>query len=152
MDELSIRPYEPRDWPRLIAIHDAARKTELALAGLDGAFVPLELAAEREGLFDYTVRVACIKETVVGFVAYSDDELAWLYVDPTRTRRGIGKALILYALEHTAARPRLTEVLTGNEPARRLYEACGFRFVETASGQMPGNESFQVSAHVLRHD
>ena len=28
-----IRPYRDADWPRLCAIHDAARQTELALAG-----------------------------------------------------------------------------------------------------------------------
>lgn len=149
---ISIRPYEPRDWPRLMEIHDAARKLELRLAGLDDAFIPLERAAENEGLFEYTVCVACVEDTVAGFAAYVEGELAWLYVDPVHMRRGIGRVLILYALRHTRTRPVLVEVLTGNEPARKLYEACGFRLVETASGQMPGNESFFVSAHVLRYE
>ena len=55
---IEIRPYRDSDWPRLCAIHDAARKNELALAGLSDAFLPLEVAAQREGLFDYALRVA----------------------------------------------------------------------------------------------
>ena len=47
---LTIRDYAPSDWPRLCEIQDAARRRELALAGLEAAFLPLETAAEREGL------------------------------------------------------------------------------------------------------
>jgi hypothetical protein len=32
---MHIRPYTPQDWPRVCAIHDAARRDELAAAGLD---------------------------------------------------------------------------------------------------------------------
>ena len=55
---MEIRPYAPADWPRIEAVHDAARKIELHQAGLDGAFLPLSIAAQREGLFDYTILVA----------------------------------------------------------------------------------------------
>ena len=59
----------------------------LHLAGLDGAFLPLSVAAQREGLFDYTILVA-LKPEVVGFVAFTPEELAWLYVDPVCHRQG----------------------------------------------------------------
>ncbi len=78
---MEIRPYTQADWPRIAAVHDAARPMELHLAGLDGAFLPLSVAAQREGLFDYTILVA-LKPEVVGFVAFTPEELAWLYVDP----------------------------------------------------------------------
>ena len=38
-----IRDYQEADWPRLQAIHDAARLDELRLAGLEGAEHPLAL-------------------------------------------------------------------------------------------------------------
>ena len=79
---MPIRPYEPSDWPRLCAIHDPARLDELQQAGLADAFLPLEVAAEREGLFDYDVLVAELDGVVCGFAAASDDELAWLSVEP----------------------------------------------------------------------
>lgn len=148
MQPLTLRPYRQSDWPRLMAIHDAARREELARAGLSAAFVPLAQAAEREGLFDNAVVVAERGGEAVGFVAYCADELAWLYVDPACARQGIGRTLARYALAHTA-RPLWIEVLAGNAPALALYLSLGFTEVELASGRMPGNEAFAVTAHRL---
>ena len=47
-----IRAYRPEDFAALADIHDRARPQELRLAGLSDAFLPLETAAPREGLFD----------------------------------------------------------------------------------------------------
>lgn len=150
MHNIHIRPYESADWPRLIAIHDPARREELRLAGLEEAFVPLAEAAAREGLFDYTLRVAEVDGVVAGFAAYSEEELAWLYVDTAQQRRGIGRALIAAVLRENPHRPLEIEVLAGNEPAIGLYAAMGFAHIETASGRMPGNEAFAVTAHIMR--
>ncbi|MGN0778006.1 MAG: GNAT family N-acetyltransferase [Aristaeellaceae bacterium] len=144
MAGLVIRPYEERDWQAIEAIHDAARMQELTLAGLADAFIPLAQAAVSEGLFDYTVEVAEQAGQVVGFVAYTPEELAWLYVAPQWMRQGIGRALVRHVLGRCDGTVTL-EVLTGNAPARRLYEHCGFRLTETVSGRMPGNESFPVT-------
>ena len=101
MVPIAIRPYRPEDWRQIEQIHDASRKIELSLAGLLDAFLPLAVAAEREGLFDYNVRVAVSRGVVCGFVAYTEDELAWLYVDPTHMRQGIGRSLVRYVIAHT---------------------------------------------------
>ncbi len=148
---LLLRDYQPADWPRLMAIHDAARREELQLAGLEEAFLPLSVAAEREGLFEYTLRVAELEGEAAGFAAFTQDELAWLYVDPALSRRGVGHALVEDALSRMG-RPVSIEVLSGNEPALALYHRCGFREVETAAGRMPGNEEFSVVCHILRLD
>ena len=145
---IRIRPYRNADYPRLCAIHDAARRNELALAGLSDAFLPLEVAAGREGLFDYALRVAELDGQAAGFAAFTDDELAWLYVDPTLARRGVGRALVEHALAEMG-RPVSIEVLAGNAPALALYEGCGFCRTETLTGKMPGNEDFSVTVHVL---
>lgn len=145
---ITIRGYETRDWERIQAIHDEARRRELALAGLEAAFLPLAVAAEREGLFDYQLAVAELDGAVAGFAAYTEEELAWLYVDQAMGRRGVGRALARHALER-AGRPVSVEVLQGNEPALALYRSLGFRDVETATGHMPGNEAFSVTVHCL---
>lgn len=150
MNELVIVPYQPGYWQRLMEIHDHARKDELARAGLSDAFVPLAIAAEREGLFDYTVCVALLSGEAVGFVAYSEDEIAWLYVDPCHARKGIGRSLVQYVIAHTLERPLLLEVLAGNDAALALYKSSGFRDTEILSGAMPGNERFNVTVHVLK--
>lgn len=150
MNEITIREYIAEDWTRLRDIHDEARKNELQYADLSEAFIPFEKAAYNEGLFEYTVCVACMGETVVGFAAYSEDELAWLYVDPLYMGQGVGKSLVNYVVNHTIVRPLNVEVLVGNSPAIKLYEACGFQLVETALGQMVGNEGFHISAHIYQ--
>lgn len=147
MQQLSVRKYKPEDWPRLVEIHDSARKTELRLAQMDDAFLPLCEAAPREGLFVYHLDVAVLNHLVVGFIAYSEDEIAWLYVDLAFARQGIGKCLVAHALENIPVRPVVLEVLSGNEPAIRFYHALGFETVEKTSGAMPGNESFQVTVY-----
>jgi ribosomal protein S18 acetylase RimI-like enzyme len=148
MENIVIVPYEARYWEALMEIHDAARMTELEFAGLKDAFIPLSIAAEREGLFDYSVDVALVDGVPVGFCAYTDEELAWLYVSPAYARRGIGTRLIRGAMEKESGIHEI-EVLYGNEPARRLYEKMGFRVKEIVSGKMPGNESFDVRVYSM---
>lgn len=162
---MHIRPYTPQDWPRVCAIHDAARRDELAAAGLDAAYLTLEQTAETEGLLDYQIRVALLPpqaggdhaddtddaaRAVAGFVAFSEDELAWLYVDPALYGRGVGRGLIRAVLAETQ-RPFTAEVLEGNEAALAVYLKTGFEIVGRAQGRMPGNEGFAVSVLELRH-
>ncbi|MBS6196085.1 MAG: GNAT family N-acetyltransferase [Clostridiales bacterium] len=149
--KIQIRPYEEKDFERLAEIHDPARKNELASAGLQDAFVPFSIAAKTEGLFEYEVYVAEYEGETAGFIAFEEEEIVWLYVDVNYARRGIGKSLIHFALERVRKEDVSIEVLEGNDPAIRLYKSCGFRITETLSGQMPGNEKFSVTAHVMRY-
>lgn len=147
---MKIRTYTADDWTRVCEIHDAARRDELAAAGLDEAFLSLEETAANEGFDEYEIRVAEREGKVVGFVAFAPDELAWLYVDPLCYGGGIGTALIQSTLRETAA-PMSAEVLVGNLAALALYKKVGFAEVERLQGRMPGNERFAVSVVVLQH-
>ena len=147
---MHIRPYSTEDWKRVCEIHDAARKDELAAAGLAAAFLTLDQTAANEGFHEYTLRVAEAAGRVVGFVAFTDEELAWLYVDPAEYGKGVGSALILAALQETRS-SMSAEVLKGNDAALAVYRKAGFEITNTEHGVMPGNESFQVSVTVLSH-
>jgi ribosomal protein S18 acetylase RimI-like enzyme len=147
---MNIRPYTSGDWDRVCEIHDAARRDELAAAGLDAAYLPLAQTAENEGFHDYAIRVAVVGNKVVGFVAFTNEELAWLYVDPAVSSNGFATSLIRAALTETKA-PLNAEVLDGNEAAISVYRKAGFKDVGHAQGRMPGNESFSVSVTQLRH-
>jgi GNAT superfamily N-acetyltransferase len=147
---MHIRPYATEDWERVCQIHDAARRDELAAAGLTAAFLSLEETAANEGFHDYTLRVAEADGNVVGFVAFTDDELAWLYVDSDAYGKGVGTALIRAALLETKS-PMSAEVLNGNAAAIAVYRKAGFRIVGNEQGVMPGNESFAVSVTLLQH-
>ncbi len=145
----TIRAYQSEEFGRLCQIHDPARRRELALAGLSEAFLPLKVAAGREGLFEYQLYVAEYDGVAAGFVAFTEEELAWLYVDVQFTRRGIGRALVAYALAHMNPEA-VIEVLAGNEPALALYRSFGFEITKTVTGVMPGNERFGVTCHVMQ--
>ena len=84
---LAIRPYRPEDFPGIERVHDRARRVELRYAGLEDAFLPLRIAAEREDLFAYPgLFVAELGGEIAGFAACTQEELAWLYVDPGALR------------------------------------------------------------------
>ena len=146
---IKIRRFRQSDFETLCRIHDAARLIELELAGLADAFLPMAVAAEREGFFEYKVDVAESDGEVCGFVAYETRELAWLYVDPRFHRKGVGRALAAHALERCDPSV-FVEVLAGNDPAISLYQSLGFEIKETQKGVMPGNEAFPVEGVRLR--
>lgn len=149
MNTVTIRPYNPSDYEVVGQIHDAARKIELSLASLDEAFLPFSVAADREDFFDYPhIDVAVANNQVVGFSAYSEEELAWLYVSPDKHRQKIGSALVENALQ---TEPTICEieVLYGNEPAKHLYEKFDFREAKIVEGVMPGNETFPVKVYCM---
>ena len=123
---LAIRPYRPEDFPGLERVHDRARRVELRYAGLEDAFLPLRIAAEREDLFAYPgLFVAELGGEIAGFAACTQEELAWLYVDPAHFRKGVGRALAEHALQRFPG-IRHVEVLSGNAPAKALYARLGF--------------------------
>ena len=142
---MKIVAYNPTYWEDIQKVHDPARMQELTLAGLNDAFLPLTIAAEREDLFDYHLYVAVENEIAVGFVAFTEEELAWLYVRPDHQRRGIGRALAEFAMSGMTEEEKSVEVLFGNEPARTLYHSLGFTKETIVHGMMPGNESFPVT-------
>ncbi len=62
--------------------------------------------------------------TVVGFSAVVDDALAGLFLDPAFHGRGLGRALVDFAVAHTG--PLSVEVFERNTIGRRFYAAYGF--------------------------
>ena len=146
---LAIRPYRPEDFPGIERVHDRARRVELRYAGLEDAFLPLRIAAEREDLFAYPGPfVAELGGEIAGFAACTQEELAWLYVDPAHFRKGVGRALAEHALQRFPGIRRV-EVLSGNAPAKALYARLGFVTAATERGRMPGNEAFSVQVDCM---
>ena len=142
-----VRAYVPQDWDAICHIHDAARVEELrTTVGLE-AFLPLAATFEAEGLFDGDLWVAEVDGLVTGFLAGTPEEITWLYVDPARQHRGVGRALVGHVLERATGPVRL-EVLDGN-PARSFYERMGFVEESTTTGRLAGNESFTASGHTM---
>lgn len=147
-----IRKYQEQDFASLCSIHDAARMQELQAANLAEAFLPLKIAAEREDLFSYQFFIAEKTGKVRGFIAFTEDEIAWLYVDPDFQKQGIASELIRHALKEMPADKIYLEVLKGNKNAKRLYEQFGFKTIQEESGKMPGNEAFAVTVWLMQRN
>ncbi len=150
MNDLVIREYQENDWTRLCEIHDEGRLNELEGSVDLGAFLTLEQTAENEGLFDDQLWVALLEDIVVGFIAFEPEEITWLYVDPNRYRKGIGKALIQFAMERCSDKI-VIEVLHKNEPAIRLYESLGFKKIKRVEGKLEGNEPYPAIGFILEY-
>jgi ribosomal protein S18 acetylase RimI-like enzyme len=146
---MKLRAYVPADWDRLCAIHDSARLHELQASGIAQAFLSLEQAAEGEGLFEGQLMVAEDQGQVLGFVAFADGELTWLYVDPASYRQGVGRLLLRHAIEACGGQVS-TEVLVGNDAALSLYLSEGFQVIKRVDGRLTGNESHAASGYVLQ--
>ena len=144
----ALRPYLDADWPDLCRVHDAARMRELGLSVGEAAFRTLAETAEAEGLFDGALVVLAARDAIRGFVAFTTDELTWLYVDPAHDRRGYGRRLLRHAIER-AGPVFKTQVLEGNAPALALYLSEGFQITERKSGSLVGAEAFPAVGLLL---
>ena len=147
--DVEIVPYSSDFWYDIQAVHDHARQQELAHANLEAAFLPLSVAAERDGLFENRVYVATVCGAAVGFVAFTENELTWLYVHPIFQRHEIGRKLAEFAISQMDSGEKTVEVLCGNLPAKKLYMDLGFTKETIVHGKMPGNESFAVTVWQL---
>jgi len=149
---ITIEEYQKdRDWAAVCQVHDSARLQELAASVGIGAFRPLAEVAESEGLFDGSVYVAREQGRLLGFVAFTAQELTWLYVDPTSQGMGIGGRLLELSISKMT-RPATTEVLAGNKRALDLYLRAGFREVEIRTGHLSGDPNVPATGHILTLD
>jgi len=135
---LSVRAWEPV----FDSIRDALEPSVFT------AFYPDWREVQRQDVIDactspdHDTWVALVGEVVVGFVDITrrDAVLAQIHmiaVDPAYQGRGIGRQLTEYALERMReAGASVAMVETGgdpgHEPARRTYEAAGFRLFPSA--------------------
>ena len=117
-----IRRLTYADLPQVVAIERRAFTSPWSLA----MFV-LELS-KPSGV----CLAATSEEELVGYLVCSRYDTVWhvmnIAVDPDRSRRGIGTALIAALLEQVGPDAQVTlEVRRSNGGAQRLYERFGFR-------------------------
>ena len=78
---------------------------------------------------------------VLARIAAEEAEILTLAVAPAARRQGLGRALLLAAMEEAArrgAREMFLEVAAANPAARALYAACGFTEVGLRRGYYAG--------------
>ena len=134
---LSIREYVHQlDWDNICKIHDKARILELEESAPKEAFVSLQNCYKEEKLFDSIILVAEKDNELVGFIAFTNEEITWLYIDPKFFRKGYGKKLLSFALSKIL-RPVKVTVLINNIRAINLYKGLGFTVEKEQQGKIP---------------
>jgi ribosomal protein S18 acetylase RimI-like enzyme len=92
-------------------------------------WTPVTVRAELAGGIGTDVVALDDAGAVAGFVRYQPESgyLASLYVAPGAGGRGLGRALLAYALDAMPGRDVVLWVFEANNRARTLYERAGFR-------------------------
>ena len=135
--ELRIRPYSDGDWDAVCEVHDRARPVELESLGPPKGFAGMAEVAEADRFYEGRTFVATSGDSLVGFVTIENEELTWLYVEPSLRGRGIGRALVEHVLP-MLGRDAFLLCAAGNLPARRFYEECGFVLAAEFPGSAEG--------------
>jgi GNAT superfamily N-acetyltransferase len=136
-DNLHIRPAKATDLPGVLALYAQPTLD-------DGRVLPIEDAEEILARFarypDYTLYVAAIEHQIVGtFALLVMDNLGHrgapsavvedVAVDPTMQGRGVGQAMMGFAIEQAREKRCYKLVLSSNakrERAHAFYESLGF--------------------------
>ena len=130
---ITLRPAKAEDALEIASIFSASR----ALL----SFLPrLHTQDEERWFVEKVVLTTCavtlaeIGGRSAGFLARENEEIHHLYCHPDFLRRGLGTRLIASAKEADVDALELW-CFQANWPARRFYEAHGFRAVEFTDGQ-----------------
>lgn len=124
MESISLVPSSRTDYTRLIELWEASvRATHAFLEEADIVFYR-ELILER--YFDL-VHLTCAKdqnEKILGFIGINDDKIEMLFVDPCNRGCGVGKKLVLYAVNSCSVSK--VDVNEQNNQAVGFYLNLGF--------------------------
>ena len=125
-----------KHWNSICEIHDASRPGELLGSAPKKAFIPLEKCHKNEALLNDKIYVGVLNEEVIGFVAYNQSKITWLYVHPNHQKKGYGRKLLKFVV-NKAEKPTSVLVLNKNIKAIKLYESEGFSIVQSKKGTIP---------------
>ncbi len=122
-----ILPVLAREYAELTALWEASvRATHHFLKEEDILFFRPLIQHE----YLKAVQLFCKKDTannITGFLGVSEDKIEMLFIDPVLRGKGIGKSLLVYAVETLGIRK--VDVNEQNEQAVGFYERFGFRVI-----------------------
>jgi putative acetyltransferase len=116
------------EFPLLLSIWESSvRATHHFLKPDDILF--FKKTIEEQRIFDM-VRLTCVRDEgnfILGFMGVSGKSLEMIFLDPKVTGKGIGKMLLMHAINHLGVTE--VDVNEQNEDALKFYEHFGFRVV-----------------------
>jgi putative acetyltransferase len=132
-----ITPARPEDHPRMVDVWEASvRATHHFLSEADIAFFrPLVREA-----FPQMAELVCVRDgggEVVGFLGAAEGKIEMLFIDPAWRGRGIGRRLLIHAVEEIGA--TTVDVNEQNEQAVGFYLRMGFEVEQRSDLDGLGN-------------
>ena len=121
---------------QMINVQRAAYAVDAELIGTRNIPPLNETIEELEAVHDEEFFGFVMDGELMGFVATMDESphlrISRMVVDPRFFKNGIGKALVLYVLNHRKpSQPVIVSTGEKNVPARQLYEKFGFLLKRT---------------------
>ncbi|MFT5594200.1 MAG: ribosomal protein S18 acetylase RimI-like enzyme [Oceanicoccus sp.] len=126
---MTIRNYQPSDYPAIADIYNASKLDELTFEKRQHTLLPLESDEPRQAdLLSSTIFVYG-KDAIQGYSAVKANTIQSLYVHPRYRRQGVARALLNVALQQINGAAML-QVVKSNSPSKALYYEYGFVDVE----------------------
>lgn len=114
---------QKNDWPRMVEVWESAVKaTHDFLSDEDFCFYKSRLTSYFSGVSLFVYKD--IAGRIVGFVGVADGAIEMLFVADVYRGKGVGKSLLLYAVEALGA--RRVDVNEQNRQAADFYTHFGF--------------------------
>lgn len=136
---MKVRPYNPSDYPAVLAIYSASKLDELRYEEAGFELLPLENDPKRLGLLLESEIYIGEEDGIVGYCAKHGAEIRALFVHPDSRGKGFGRGLLEFLLAGIPG-PAILYVARSNGPAKDLYMQYGFEVVdefETSYNGMP---------------
>ena len=144
IENTTLREFRPADLP---AVRELLLETmHVSYAGIYAPSAIRHFTRHHEPkniLTDAQEGLAVVLERdgqIVGTGALVGDKITRVYVRPDLQRRGLGKRIMAGLEEHARAEGRRSVFLNASIPARRFYEAAGYRLVAAKTATMDDGE------------
>lgn len=133
---ISIRPGQRDDFNTLIHIWEASVKaTHSFLTAKDIAELKPQVLALYLPLVDIFVYEQ--EQQIFGFIGLNVQKIEMLFIDPAQRGKGIGKQLLVYAIQHQGATE--VDVNEQNPQALGFYKHMGFKITGCSPLDKQGN-------------
>ncbi len=134
---MKIRPYNQEDFCKILDIYAHSKLDELIFEKNNFTLIPLDQDPKRLKAFKASQVFVYEEHDIAGYLALDDSEIGSLFVHANHRGKGIGAALLNFALSKIQLNASL-HVVSSNTPAKKLYLKQGFKKVEEFVAQYNG--------------
>ncbi|MEH6347411.1 MAG: N-acetyltransferase [Bermanella sp.] len=134
---MNIRPFQQQDFSRILDIYAHSKLDELIFESNKFILIPLDQDQKRLKAFKASQVFVYEEHDISGYLALDNSEIGSLFVHADHRGKGIGAALLNFALTKIQYNASL-HVVSSNAPAKKLYIKQGFKKVEGFMAQYNG--------------